>query len=606
MNQQRLTAVLAEFARTLVTDYPVQAILEHLVRRVVEVLPVSGAGVMLTEGRGLRFAAASDDVLLRIESLQDEVGEGPCLEACRTGQPVLVPDLAADERFPRFAPAALEAGMAAVFTFPLRWQSGQIGALDLYSDVPYELSGAEFGAAQILADVAAAYVVNARSRDELSASAAEMEHRSLHDPLTGLANRALLLDRLTRALLLAERSGTSAGVLFLDLDAFKAVNDAHGHRIGDLLLLAVAERMQSVLRPGDTLARLGGDEFVVVCEGLSGPSELARVAERVALAFRSPFLVEGREVGAGASIGTAMGSGAGELPQHLLEAADRAMYLAKRPARSGGARGGAAGTAGARSWASLEQELAVVVAEGSLEVAYQPVVDLATASWVGVEALVRWPQRLGGHVDAAAVVAAAERAGLIVPLGAWVLGRACADVRSWSAADGVRRSVAVNVSGTQLRHPAFAEIVEDVLVRTGTPAADLCLEISPAESADGPDPAALRNVHRLRDLGVRIAVDGFASRHSAFGPGGEAGVDVVKIARSYVGDLGREPVGEGVVASILGQAARIDLRVVAEGIETAGQLERLRGLGCSEGQGFLLGRPRSLAELRLGPVVAAR
>ncbi|WP_345713186.1 GGDEF domain-containing protein [Kineococcus glutinatus] len=597
MNQQQLTSVLAEFAHTLVTDYPVHAILEHLVQRVPEVLPVTGAGVVLAEGATLQFAAASDDALLRVEGLQRRCGEGPGLDAYRTGRPVLVPDLAADDRFARFAAAATAAGFAAVVSFPMRWQGEQIGALDLYGDAPLELGGAEFGAAQVLADVAAAYVVNARTHERISASAAEHEHRSLHDPLTGLANRALLLDRLDRALLLAERSATAAGVLFVDLDGFKAVNDVHGHHVGDLLLVAVADRLRELLRPGDTLARLGGDEFVVVCEGLSGADEMAGVARRVATAFERPFRVEGRAVEVGASIGVAVAGADERSPEDLLREADRAMYVAKRNPSLVPGRAAAALAAGHHR-TSLESELAAAVADGALRVVYQPVVDLATGRWAGAEALVRWQQRRGGAVAAAEVVAAAERAGLIVPMGAWVLARACADVRSVAGLPGAPRGVAVNVSPTQLSHPAFPELVEDVLRRTGTPPGDLCLEIGTPWSGAAPSRAAARAAQRLREAGVHIAVDGFADRHRAFGAGRDVDVDVVKIPRTFVRDLGCEPVGEAVVASILHQGRRIDARVVAEGVETAEQLERLHALGCREAQGYLLGRPRALSQLR--------
>ncbi|GAB7193093.1 hypothetical protein NUM3379_38020 [Kineococcus sp. NUM-3379] len=599
MNQQRLTAVLAEFARTLLTDYSVEAILEHLVLRVAEVVSVSGAGVVLLEGSRPHFVAATDSVLPQVETLQDLYDEGPCLEACRTGQPVLVPDLTRDERFPRFAPAAVAAGLGAVFTFPLRCEGRLLGALDLYCSDPRELTGAEFGAAQLLADVSAAYVANARSRVEAHATATEMERRSLHDPLTGLANRALLLDRLTRALLLAKRSQTSAGVLFVDLDDFKRVNDHHGHHVGDELLVAVAGRMQGVLRPGDTLARLGGDEFVIVCEGLSGAGELDGVVARVVAAFSRPFRIAGHDLDVRSSIGTAVGGAADEAPHQLLEAADRSMYLHKGPGPHSGTGRGVRGPGPRGRRPLLEHELGEVIADGSLRLAYQPVVDLATDTWLGVEALVRWPRRLGGDdVGAADIVAAAERAGLMVPLGAWVLARACADVRSWQDVPGAPTGVSVNVSTTQLAHAAFADIVQDVLQRSGTAPGDLCLEIARPRAVEEVPAQALRTVGRLREAGVRIAVDGFLDRRSAFGPGARIPPDVVKIGRPYVGDLGREPVGEAVVTSILSHCARIDVRVIAEGIETTGQLRRLRDLGCLEGQGYLLGPPRSLEELR--------
>ncbi len=270
----RLAPVLVEFAQTLGTDFSVQRILDHLVRRIVDILPVTGAGVMLMGGQQeLHFLAASNEAVLVIEGLQNELGEGPCLEAYRTGEAVAVIDLRSDTRSPRFSPRAWADGLAAVFTFPLRLEDERLGALDLYRDTPGALNEQDQQAGQLLADVAAAYLVNAQARIDTSASVAQLNHRSLHDPLTGLPNRTLLEELLEQAVARARRSRHVAAILFADLDGFKAVNDRYGHHIGDQLLCDLAVRMSEVLRPGDTLARLGGDEFVVLCEDLYDDTE---------------------------------------------------------------------------------------------------------------------------------------------------------------------------------------------------------------------------------------------------------------------------------------------------------------------------------------------
>jgi diguanylate cyclase (GGDEF)-like protein len=259
MATEQLADVLGEFARTMVTNFPIQGILDHLVKRIVDIMPVTAAGVtLISPGLEPRYVAASDRSALRYEKLQSELGEGPCLAAYHSGDAVAVPDLTKDDRFPRFAPRAIDAGLAAVFTFPLNHEDVRLGALDLYRDARGVLSTRSMGMAQTLADVAAAYLINAQARSDLQDSSDQSREAALHDALTGLPNRALMLERLEHAFQRGRRSGHTTAVFFLDLDEFKAVNDTYGHKIGDELLVAVAERLAAVLRPGDSLARLSG------------------------------------------------------------------------------------------------------------------------------------------------------------------------------------------------------------------------------------------------------------------------------------------------------------------------------------------------------------
>ena len=278
--ERQLSDVLSEFARTMLTDFPIQAILDHLVLRIVEILPVTGAGVtLISAAAGPRYVAASDPSALRFEELQTELGEGPCLAAYTTGMAVSVADLREDKRFKHFAPRALEAGLAAAFTFPLRQGDNRLGALDLYRDSPGPLSSANMVTAQTLADVAAAYLLNAQARVDLEDASERSYESSVHDALTGLPNRTLLVERIDHAVLRSRRSGKVLALLFVDLDRFKEVNDRFGHQIGDALLIAVSDRINTELRPGDTLARLSGDEFVVLCEELGGEAQATVIAE---------------------------------------------------------------------------------------------------------------------------------------------------------------------------------------------------------------------------------------------------------------------------------------------------------------------------------------
>jgi GGDEF domain-containing protein len=286
---ETLSDVLSEFARTMVTDFPIQAILDHLVVRIVEVLPITSAGVtLISPGRGPHHVAASDDAALRYERLQSAIGSGPCVEAYDSGEAVCVPDLLVETRFPEFVPKALDAGLVAVFTFPLRHGDKRLGALDLYRESPGALDDETMASAQTLADVAATYLVNARSRQEARDSADHYRESALHDALTGLPNRVLLHQRLEHASRRARRSHKMISILFVDLDRFKEVNDSYGHRTGDELLVAVARRLQGMLRPGDTVARMSGDEFVLLLEDLEDTASTEALAKRVVTALARP------------------------------------------------------------------------------------------------------------------------------------------------------------------------------------------------------------------------------------------------------------------------------------------------------------------------------
>ncbi len=330
VEEQTLSAVLTDFARTMITDFPIQGILDHLVGRIVEILPVSAAGVtLISPGAAPRYIAASDESAMRYERLQTSMAQGPCLLAYDSGNVVAVSDLRLERRFPQFVPAALAAGLAAVFTFPLRHGDGRLGALDLYRDEPGPLARHDLDAAQTLADVTSAYLLNAEAREEARSTSDRFQHSAMHDPLTGLPNRLLLRERLAHAAALAKRSGATAGILFADLDGFKAVNDTYGHHIGDALLIAVARRLSGRVRPGDTLVRLAGDEFVVFCENLRGEADIEVLAARLSAAFDDPFDVGDLELALTASVGMAFAGPGVEIDAELIAAADAAMYRAK-------------------------------------------------------------------------------------------------------------------------------------------------------------------------------------------------------------------------------------------------------------------------------------
>lgn len=332
--EEKLADVMGEFARTMLTEFPIQGILDQLVGHIVEVMPVTAAGVtIISPGKSPRFVAASDDFALTLEGLQSKFAQGPCMTAYERGEAVAVPDLRTETLFPRFQAKALEAGLAAVFAFPLRNGRSQMGALDLYRDAPGELDALTTKAAQTLADVAAAYLLNAKARNDLQESLEQSIKFSLHDPLTGLPNKTLLFELLEQALLRSRRSGRLAAVLYCDIDQFKYVNDTFGHSFGDELLVQVAARLRGVLRPSDRVARLSGDEFAIVCDDLAEQTDGDVIAGRAIHTLGMPFQLATRTVHVTASIGVAFAHRT-TTPQELVDEADKAMYRAKR--RGGG------------------------------------------------------------------------------------------------------------------------------------------------------------------------------------------------------------------------------------------------------------------------------
>ncbi|MBA2280049.1 MAG: EAL domain-containing protein [Acidimicrobiia bacterium] len=597
-NEQQLSSVLGEFARTMITDFPIQAILDHLVTRIVEVLPITAAGVtLISPGEDPRWVAASDDSALRFEKLQTELDEGPCLLAYMTGEAVSVPDLRTDSRFSRFTPRAVEAGLGAVFTFPLRHGDAALGALDLYRTSPGPLSASSMDAAQTLADVVTAYLLNAQAREELSDASARSHHVSVHDALTGLPNRLLLLERLDHAVLRARRSGKLAAVLFVDLDGFKLVNDLHGHSVGDELLVMVAQRLTAVLRPGDTLARLSGDEFVILCEDLDGAADADAIATRVGAALATPFFLADTEVEVTASVGIAFSGRGDQLSEQLLHDADTAMYQAKR---GGGGRHQIIDIREqqhATQQVTLERDLRGASQRGELRTEYQPIVETAGGRMVGVEALLRWDHPSRGPVSPAQLVPLAERSHLITDIGQWVLASACTDLQRWNGRQGEQEFVlSVNVSAHQLMAAGYAASVAAVLDDTDTDPQFVTLEVTESVFVrDGE--RALVVLDELKRLGVKLALDDFGTGYSSLNYLKQFPIDVVKIDHGFVADLPHDEASHAIVFAVIELAHMLRMTVVAEGVETAAQHEQLAALGCDQCQGYYFAYPMPADEI---------
>jgi diguanylate cyclase (GGDEF)-like protein/PAS domain S-box-containing protein len=429
---------------------------------------------------------------------------------------------------------------------------------------------------------------------------AALAHSAQHDALTGLPNRTLLSDRIQHALDRRAKGPGLLALLFCDVDGFKTINDAHGHQVGDSVLQTVASRLTAAVRPEDTVARIGGDEFVVLCEDLADIDAASMVATRLGSAVARPISTRIGMVEATMSVGVAVAAhGERASTDTLLRDADEAMYKAKRQGPNVIELFDEDLRTVAASRLQLMTELRRATGNGELRLVYQPVLDLGAERIVGVEALLRWKNPTRGLVPPDAFVPFAERSGLIVQMGAWVVHEACRQGAAWLATDGDGRplTMSVNVSGRQLTPAArFLDTVRAALAESGLMPSALILEVTESALMEDAE-AALRVVNELKALGVRVAIDDFGTGYSSLLYLKRFPVDLLKIDRSFVAGLGGNREDSAIVRSVIDLAQAFGISSVAEGIETATQLADLRSLGCHYGQGFLWSPGRSAAEL---------
>jgi diguanylate cyclase (GGDEF)-like protein len=421
---------------------------------------------------------------------------------------------------------------------------------------------------------------------------AQLAHEALHDPLTALPNRTLFRDRCLQALAGIGRATSGIGVLFVDLDAFKQVNDSLGHAAGDRLLVDAADRIRHSLRAGDTVSRFGGDEFTVLASALDSRHDAVELAQRVTQALGEAFQLAERDVLLTCSIGISFTFDRGADPDTLIHEADVAMYRAKE-------RGGACYEVFGQSLRArtvkrreMEAELRVALEEGQLRVAYQPQVELETGRMTGLEALARWQHPDRGLVPAGEFIRVAEDTGMIHGLGRWVLSQACRDFSGWLATGTLDDDVqiAVNLSPRQLARADVVDATAAALAETGIDPRRLCLEVT--ESAVVSHASRAGSVlRRLKSLGVTIAIDDFGVGYASLGYLERFPIDVLKIDRSLVDGVATESRKKRVVATVMALAETLDLDVIAEGIERTEDAAELVALGCRIGQGYLYARP---------------
>ena len=421
-------------------------------------------------------------------------------------------------------------------------------------------------------------------------SQAKIEYLAHHDSLTDLPNRLLFNARLEHALEMAHRDKQQIGLIFLDLDNFKRINDSLGHPIGDGILQSVAKRMKSLIRGADTLARLGGDEFTLILEEIERPQEISKVAQKVLDTFNDAFEVEGHQLHVTPSMGISIYPRDGQDAASLIRNADTAMYLAKERGRNTYQFYASEFTARASERIRMETELRRAIKRNELQIYYQPQFASQTGRLVGAEALVRWQHPAMGLLSPVDFLALAEETGLIVTIGEWVLQTSCAQIKAWREQGFDLEYISVNISGKQLQHNNFPEMVRQVIKETGCNAQWLELEVS-EELITQQAKHSVSFLQGLREMGISIAIDDFGTGHSSLSYLKRLPLTKLKIDRSFVRDIPADSSDTVIAKAIVALGKSLQLKVCAEGVETTEQQQFLKAEGCDEEQGFLYSRP---------------
>ncbi len=600
LDAERLNARQAEILELVARGVPLDDTLEAIALGLEASDPGLRCAIFLLDDDGSmlrpRAAPSVDTAFLRqVERAQAE--QGGCLYGASIQEraSTRVPDVANDVACSDCHAIALANDVLACWSTPLVSSGSEeaLGALMVYAPAPGLPTQAQERLMAVLADVAAIAVERKRYEERLS-------HQSLHDPLTGLPNRTLFHDRLVHALERCQRTRSEVGVLFLDLDRFKQVNDSLGHDAGDELLVTTAQRLLAAVRPGDTVARFGGDEFTVLCEDLpaaSAKESAAEISERLLTCIAEPHSLRGSEVFLGASVGIAIALDAETRPDDLVRDADVAMYHAKQRGKGRWEVFDEAMRERALTRHATDSALHRAIERGELRLFYQPIVSVADQRCVGAEALVRWQHPERGLVLPGEFIGLAEETGLIHDLGRWVLREATMQAARWNLGAPEGFTISVNISAHQLTRGDLDEVVGEALEISGARPERICLEITESVLMDDAE-SIVELIGRVRDLGVLFSIDDFGTGYSSLGYLKHFPVDVVKIDRSFVGALTSDSGDARIVSAVIGLAHALELKVVAEGVETAEQLAELAALGCDHAQGFYFSPPQPVTDLR--------
>jgi diguanylate cyclase (GGDEF)-like protein len=608
-----LLASLQERQQLLERLFRIQRSISH--RAPIDVVLAAitdGASTLLdAEVVALRVLDENDPTMLRVAAavgVDDEtmqviartrVGEGVGGRAVAEGRLVIADDYRTlDRPIVTFVDKGLHTAMAA----PVYRDGKVAGSLLVASyDDNRRYSATEQEMLLAFAEHTSLALNDSSAVDAINRAYAEAIHRATHDELTGLPNRALVLDRLQHAMARGERSEAGVCVLFVDLDRFKGINDSLGHSVGDEVLTVVSARLQEAVRPSDTVGRLAGDEFVVVCEDITHAAAL-HIAERVAAVISEPVNLYGRDMVITASVGLATACPTAQA-EDVLRDADVAMYRAKERGRNRIEVFDE--TIRSQMLARIEMEHALrrAITRNELRVFYQPVVDAGTGRLVALEALVRWQHPERGLLYPDTFISLAESAGLIIPLGRWVIEESCRQLALWRAARSPlgRVRVSINLSARQFADGGLVDLVAEAMGAFRLPGPSIGFEITESVLMEEAE-VAVETLGRLKRLGVHLAIDDFGTGYSSLSYLQLFPVDTVKVDRSFVSRMGDSGGSDVIVAAVVGLATALGLDVVAEGVETAEQLEALRLLGCQIVQGYYFGRPQPPEFYEDGPV----
>jgi diguanylate cyclase (GGDEF)-like protein/PAS domain S-box-containing protein len=582
-------AAVARLSQLAITEQDFATLATATVHAITESLDVAIAGLAAADEGGLRFVsgahAACDDAVGPESGIArlDERHARHTLARCA---PVVVADAGAETGFD--ASGLLARGIVSGVMVPVAGERADapFGVLGMYGTSPRVFGDDDLAFLQSVANV----LTGALRR---LAAERDVRHQALHDPLTQLPNRALLLDRLRIALARHRRDQRWVALLYVDLDDFKGINDSLGHGAGDTLLRSLAPRLSEVLRPSDTLARIGGDEFAVLCEGLEDVTESAAIAERLLGVLSRPIDVAGVQLRPTGSIGIALaGPGTAIEGEDLIRDGGVAMYRAKRAGRGGYEIFDDHMRAETVERVALTHDLRRAIDDGALRLVYQPMVRFGTRSASGFEALVRWTHPERGEIPPSRFIPLAEQHGLIEALGRWVLREALDQVRRWRDDGGALGDMAmsVNVSRVQLSRPGLADEIFEVLAERGLPAEQLVVEVT--ESAVMEDPAvANATLDALAAAGVRIALDDFGVGQSSLACLRDLPLNALKLDRGFITSLASSRQAAAIVRAVCDMAQTLGFSVVAEGVETVAQSQVVEALGCDLGQGYLYARP---------------
>jgi diguanylate cyclase (GGDEF)-like protein/PAS domain S-box-containing protein len=578
-------AVVARLGEQALHDGDPQALMQAATELIAEVDGIHSACIweLGRDGRRLNLRAGLTEAALgpgrRVSASRDSHA-GAALDS---GTHAIVPNWEEETRH-TMPPVLRVFAAASSLAVVIDGKNRPFGVLDVHATEAHRFSAKDVPFVQAAANVLADAI-------ERHAADQALRYRVLHDSLTGLPNRLSFVDALAESLTKATISGSPVGILFLDLDHFKLINDSLGHHAGDALLRAVAPRLRAHLRPGDVVARFGGDEFGILIDRLADEGEAVAIADRVSAAFAQPFALDGVDHFVSASIGVAV-SRAGEErvanAELLIRDADAAMYRAKEEGRSRVVLFDAEMRAGAVRRLEVERELRHALDRKELALYYQPVVNLRSGEITGLEALVRWRHPERGLLDPSDFVSIAEDSGLIEPIGRWVQERACRQALEWHQLrpDARPYDVAVNLSARQVAHRDLPATVEEIIARTGIDPVHLRLEITESvlveESAN-----AGSSLEALNELGVRLVLDDFGTGYSSLAYLNRFPFHALKIDRSFIDALGIEQEATAIVEAIIGMARALSLEAIAEGVESEVQLSELRRLGCDYAQGHL-------------------